>query len=384
MTDTIIVGDGSVVPPPIWPRRSAHLIRDDAEALAAAREVAAKIAEGAAERDRNDLFPSAGLELFSASGLWGITVPRAYGGAEVSYVTLGRVIRAVSAADSSLAQLSQNHLATVAVIRSIGTPAQQADLFAEVLSGKRFGNAFSETGTRTVADLKTRFRREGPDVIVTGVKRYATGALAADLVQIVTLDDEGRGWLAIADRAAPGLTVINDWSGFGQRGTGSGTVKLEEVRVPDSRLLPAWRAYLPDAPTADGAISQFIQAAIDAGLAEGAIAETERFVRTRTRAWIDAPGDRAADDPYIVQAVGALHVRLSASIALLDVAGRAIDDANKLFELAGTASTDRSLGLDRYWRNARTHTLHDPVRWKYAIIGEYRLNGRPPPLHPWN
>jgi len=229
------------------------------------------------------------------------------------------------------------------------------------------------------------------------------------------LDEDGRSWLAIADRAAPGLTVINDWASFGQRGTGSGRVLVENVRVPEQRVIAAWKAYLPETPTADSAISQFIQSAIDAGLAEAAIAETEHFVRTRSRAWIDSPAERASDDPYTIHALGGLHVRLSAAKALLDVAGQAIDVAvdkptpdsvavaqiavaeskiltteiaiestNRLFELAGTASTDRALGLDRFWRNARAHTLHDPVRWKYAIVGDYYLNGRRAPLHPWS
>ncbi|GAA4477423.1 SfnB family sulfur acquisition oxidoreductase [Gluconacetobacter asukensis] len=414
MSIPLVVGDGGVVPPPAA-RPAAHVIRDDEEAIAIARDVAARIAEGAVERDRRDLFPSAELDLYSASGLWGVTVPRAYGGADVSYVTVGHVIRLISAADSSIGQLTQNHLATVAVIRSTGTEEQKADLFAEILAGRRFGNAFSETGTRTVSDLKTRFVRDGRDVVVNGVKHYASGALAADLVQIVALDEEERSWLAIADRAAPGLTVINDWASFGQRGTGSGKVLIENVRVPERRVVAAWKAYLPENPTTDSAISQFIQSAIDAGLAEAAIAETENFVRTRTRAWVDSAAERARDDPYTIHALGGLHVRLSAARALLDVAGRAIDVAldeptpdsvaaaqiavaeskiltteiaiestNRLFELGGTASTDRSLALDRLWRNARAHTLHDPVRWKYAIVGDYYFNGRRPPLHPWS
>lgn len=414
MSISLVIGDGGIVPPPSV-RPVANVIHDNAEAVAVARDIATRLGEGAVERDRKDLFPAAELDIYSTSGLWGMTVPRAYGGAEVSYVTVGNVIQVISAADSSIGQLTQNHLATVAVIRSAGTDEQKADLFAEILRGKRFGNAFSEIGTRTVSELKTTFVREGQDVIVNGVKHYASGAIAADLVQIVALDDEGRGWLTIADRTAPGLTVINDWAAFGQRGTGSGKVLIENVRIPEQRVIAAWKAYLPEKPTPDSAISQFIQAAIDAGIAEAAIAATENFVRTRTRSWVDSPAEKASDDPYTIHAFGGLHVRLSAAKALLDIAGRAIDEAinensvdsvaaaqiatakakiltteiaiestNRLFELAGTASTNRALGLDRFWRNARVHTLHDPVRWKYAIVGDYYLNGRRPPLHPWS
>lgn len=415
MSNSIIIGTGEIVAPPPWPRALPALIRNDTEALAAARALAALAAPGAVERDRLDVFPMAELDAYSASGLWGVTVPRSHGGAGISYVTLGQVARIISVVDSALAQLTQNHWATVAVIASCGDAAQQADLFARVLEGRRFGNAFSEKGVSNVDALKTHLTWDGDSVFITGVKHYSSGALAADLVQIVALDDYGKAWLAGAERDAPGLTVINDWTSFGQRGTGSGQLVVDHVRVPAKRVIPAWRAYLPEAPTADSAISQFIQAAIDAGIAEGALTETKKFIHTRARRWIDAPGEKASDDPYTIQAIGGLHARLAAANALLDIAGRAIDaavaapdastvasaqvavakakiltteiaveSANTLFALGGTASTDRNLALDRYWRNARTHTLHDPVRWKYAIVGDYYLNGRNPPLHPWS
>jgi len=143
--------------------------------------------------------------------------------------------------------------------------------------------------------------------------------------------------------------------------------------------------------------------------------ETVSFVRTKSRAWVDSGVDNAWDDPYTIQAVGDLTLRLHAAQALLEKASYAIDRAiqnpnaetvaeaqivtaeakilsteiaitatNKLFELAGTRSTLAEHHLDRHWRNARTHTLHDPVRWKYSILGKYFLNGEKPPLHAWS
>ncbi|TJV89242.1 MAG: SfnB family sulfur acquisition oxidoreductase, partial [Mesorhizobium sp.] len=150
-------------------------------------------------------------------------------------------------------------------------------------------------------------------------------------------------------------------------------------------------------PTADGAIFQIIQAAVDLGIAKAAIDETVGFVRTKSRAWIDSGVDHAWQDPYTIQAIGDLRLRANAAEAVLERAGLAVDRAvadpnektvaeaqiavaeskiltteiaiiatNKLFELAGTRSTLAEHNLDRHWRNARTHTLHDPVRWKYA------------------
>ncbi|CAM3394342.1 SfnB family sulfur acquisition oxidoreductase [Paracidovorax anthurii] len=391
----------------------AHVIQDDAEAIAVARQLAERLRQGAALRDRDRLWPVEEIDAYSQSGLWAINVPRAHGGAEVSYATLAEVIAIISAADPSIGQVTQNHLGIVAAIRTVSDAAQQQLLFREILAGARFGNAFSESGSRRAADFETRFVEDGDHVVVSGRKFYSSGALLAHYVPIVANDAQGRAWYAIAERDAPGLAVIDDWSSFGQRTTLSGTVLIDQVRVPKTHLVPAWKGY--DRPSADGAIFQIIQAAIDVGIARDAIADTLDFVRTKTRPWVDSQRDTAAEDPYTIQAVGDLQIRLHASEALLERAGRAIDRAlaapeagtvaeaqiavaevkvlsteialqatNKLFELAGTRSTLGQYHLDRHWRNARTHTLHDPVRWKYAIVGNYYLNGVKPPFHAWS
>lgn len=406
-------GAAEGVPAVPRPSEPAHIIKSDAEAIAVAKTLAAEIAPGAAIRDRDRIWPVKELDAFSQSGLWSINVPRAFGGPEVSYATLAKVIEIVSAADSSIGQIAQNHLGVVAAIRTVSDAAQQKLLFAEVLRGTRFGNAFSEFGSKRAADFETKFTDAGDHVVVNGQKFYSSGALLAHLVPIVALDEEGRAWYAIAERAAPGLTVIDDWSSFGQRTTLSGTVILNNVKVPKTHLVPGYKGYA--VPTADGAIFQIIQVAVDTGIAQAAIDETVSFVRTKSRAWVDSGLERASDDPYTIQAIGDLTLRLHAAQALLEKAGYAIDRAienpnaetvaeaqiitaeakilsteiaiaatNKLFELAGTRSTLAEHHLDRHWRNARTHTLHDPVRWKYAILGRYFLNDEKPPLHAWS
>ncbi|RWX63571.1 SfnB family sulfur acquisition oxidoreductase [Mesorhizobium sp. M2A.F.Ca.ET.039.01.1.1] len=403
----------AAVPPVPRPTTPAHIVKDDAEAIAIAHRLGAEFVKESSRRDRERIWPVTELDLFSQSGLWSINVPKAFGGPEVSYATLAKVIEIISAADSSIGQIAQNHLGVVAAIRTVSDKDQQALLFAEVLKGTRFGNAFSEFSSKRAADFETKFTDAGDHVIVNGQKFYSSGALLAHLVPIVALDDEGRAWYAIADRGASGLTVIDDWSSFGQRTTLSGTVIIDNVKVPKTHLVPGYKGY--DKPTADGAIFQIIQVAVDTGIAQAAIDETIQFVRTRSRAWIDSGVDNAWDDPYTVQAIGDLTLRLHAAQALLEKAGLAIDKAvaeptaetvahaqivtaeakilsteiaiaatNKLFELAGTRSTLAEHNLDRHWRNARTHTLHDPVRWKYAILGKYFLNGEKPPLHAWS
>ncbi|QYA05027.1 SfnB family sulfur acquisition oxidoreductase [Rhizobium sp. B21/90] len=395
------------------PDTVAHIIANDAEAIAVAKALAAEFVKDSARRDRERIWPVAELHAFSQSGLWSINVPKEFGGPQVSYATLAKVIEIISAADSSIGQVAQNHLGVVAAIRTVSDKEQQAFLFGEVLKGIRFGNAFSEYGSKRAVDFETKFVDQGDHVVVSGKKFYSSGALLAHLVPIVALDDKGRAWYAIAERDAPGLTVIDDWSSFGQRTTLSGTVLLDRVKVPKSHLVPGYKGY--EVPTADGAIFQIIQVAVDTGIAQAAIDETVSFVRTKSRAWVDSGVDNAWDDPYTIQAIGSLTLRLHAAQALLEKAGYAIDRAvanptvetvveaqiataeakimsteiaieatNKLFELAGTRSTLAEHGLDRHWRNARTHTLHDPVRWKYSILGKYFLNGENPPLHAWS
>ena len=223
------------------PPEPAHIVRDDAGAIAVAKRLAASFEKDSAIRDRDRVWPVAELDAFSQSGLWSINVPRAFGGPEVSYATLSKVVEIISAANSSIGQIAQNHLGVVAAIRTVSDAAQQKLLFGEVLRGVRFGNAFSEFGSKRAADFETKFTDAGDHVIVRGRKFYATGALLAHLVPIVALDGEGRAWYAIAERDAPGLTVIDDWSSFGQRTTLSGTMLIDDVKVPKTHLVPGYK-----------------------------------------------------------------------------------------------------------------------------------------------
>jgi SfnB family sulfur acquisition oxidoreductase len=395
------------------PEKPAHVIKTDVEAIGIAETLAKVFKPGAAERDRERIWPVEQIDAFSQSGLWSINVPKAYGGPELSYATQNKVIAIIAAADPAVAQIAQNHLGVVAAIRTVSDEAQKKLLFAGVLSGLRFGNAFSEFGSKRAAEFETKFTDAGDHVVVTGKKFYCTGALLAHLVPIVAVDEQGRAWYAIAERDAPGLTVIDDWSSFGQRTTLSGTVLIDHVKVPKTHLVPGYKGF--EVPTADGAIFQIVQAAIDTGIASAAIEDTIAFVRSSSRPWIDANVERASDDPYTIQAIGDLQLKLLATEALLEKSGLAVDRAvaepnaetvadaqlavaaakilstelavaasSKLFELAGARSTLAAHGLDRHWRNARVHTLHDPVRWKYAILGNYYLNGVKPPLHAWS
>lgn len=394
-------------------QQDAHVIRSDAEAIAIARELAQEFAKEASLRDQERRLPLQEIQKYSQSGLWAINIPKAFGGAQVKYRTLAEVVKIISSVDSSLGQIAQNHWAFVEHLRLDATPEQQKFFFELILKGIRLGNAFSEKGSKTVADLTTKIHKTEQGYEINGEKFFATGALLAHWIPIVAVDAQGRSFAAIVPRDTTGVEIINDWSGFGQRTTASGTVRLQNVFAREEYVIPVYQAF--ERPTPAGAISQFIQAAVDAGIARGAIQETIQYVRQHSRPWIDSGLEKATDDPYTIANIGDLKIRLRAAEAVLDLAGDAIDAAiadtteahvaeetllvaeakvltteiallatNKLFELSGTRSTLSELNLDRHWRNARTHTLHDPVRWKLHLVGNYYLNGVELPRHAWS
>ncbi|GHC96275.1 SfnB family sulfur acquisition oxidoreductase [Streptomyces violarus] len=387
------------------------VLAGDAEALGVAGELAADFRKDAAERDAGRRLPHAELERLSASGLLGVTVPAEFGGADVRTETLAEIFRLLASADGSLAQIPQSHFVYVNVLRRQGTHAQQEFFFGEVLRGRRFGNAQSEAGTKHVQDIRTRLaRRPDGSYVLDGVKHYSTGALFAHWIPVLARADDDTLHVAYVPSDAPGLTVVDDWDGMGQRTTASGTVRLERVPVPADRVLPHHLTF--QGPQLHGAVAQLLHAAIDAGIASGALAEAVEFVRTKSRPWFESGLETAAEDPLLIQRFGELAIRLRAAEALLREAARAVDAArddltddsaaeasiavatakvtaaeaaveigSALFEVAGTRSALDSLGLHRHWRDARTHTLHDPARWKVQHIGRYVLSGTRPPRH---
>ncbi|MBC3411553.1 SfnB family sulfur acquisition oxidoreductase [Pseudomonas sp. SWRI107] len=396
--------------PPLLP---AKVLRNDAEALQAARELAEAARQQASRRDQQRKLPWAEIEQFTRSGLGSISVPKAYGGPQVSFETTAEVFRLISAADPALGQIPQNQFGMLQLVNLTATEAQKQRIFRSVLDGWRIGNAGPERSTKDTLTLKARITREGEGFVVSGEKFYSTGALYAHWVTVKALDDQGRQRLAFVRRGSPGLRIVDDWSGFGQRTTASGTVLLDQVPVEAELVLDNWRQR--DVPNIQGASSQLVQAAIDAGIAEAAINDAIAFVREKSRPWIEAKVERASDDPYVIADIGRLKLDLHAAEALLRKAGRVLDEVNaapidaasaarasiavaeakvltteialqaseKLFELAGSRASLAEFNLDRHWRNARVHTLHDPVRWKYHAVGAYYLNGTLPARHSW-
>ena len=387
------------------------------EAVAVARDLAAELAAGSAERDADRLLPAAEIDRLSASGLLAITVPAEYGGADLPVSVVTEVFRLLATGDPSIAQVPHSHFVYVNALRHGADPAQQAFFFGEVLAGKRFGNAQSEVGSKHVRDHATTLHPAGPGRWrLEGAKGYATGALFADWIPVLahlgTMPDGSGGpkHVAWVERTAPGVTVVDDWNGMGQRTTASGTVLLESVDVPEDRITAYQLTF--EGPQTYGAFAQVLHAALDAGIARAALTDAAEFVTTKSRPYPDAGVERAAEDPLVVHAFGEMELAVRGAEALLAEAAHAVDRADadlteesaahaslavaaaraatsdasvdvasRLFEVAGTRSALDSLNLNRHWRNARTHTLHDPAAWKVQHLGRWAVDGTLPPNH---
>ena len=391
------------------------------EAVRVAAALAAEFAPGAADRDRGRQLPFAEIDRLSESGLLALTVPAEYGGADLPPSAIAEVIRILAAADANIAQIPHSHFVYVNLLRVAGSPAQLSYYSRELLRGARIANAQAERTGRTAVDVATTLRHAGGQFRIDGTKYYCTGSLFADILAVLTRledPDEVSGlpagqYIAFLPAHTPGVRIVDDWEAIGQRTTGSGTVVFDGAIVDPLHVVP--RAPAVSVPTGYGAFAQLLHAAIDVGIARGALDTAAAFAREHSRPWFEADVERAVDDPLLVQRFGELAVTVRTAEAALATAGAAVDAvmhraetpdagtaaeaslavatakivadraanevASALFEVTGTRSAAGDLNLDHFWRNARTHTLHDPVRWKYQHIGRALLHGTPPPLH---
>jgi alkylation response protein AidB-like acyl-CoA dehydrogenase len=389
------------------------------EALTTARSVAATIAIDVVERERTGAWPEPQLEQVAESGLLGIIVPAAYGGPDLPQSTAVEVLRILSQADSAVGQLLLSHFVLSAAIRALDGADPAPRLFGDVRAGAQLGNATVEQGTRTsVERLTTVTRRDDGSWVLNGKKYYATGTLGATWIGVAARvhgTEPAHAATVFVRPSDAGVTLnLDRWSSFGQRGTASGEVVLDQVLVDDAFVID--EGPDPDPVTAPpsvlGAFDQALHAAVDIGIARAALEDGARFVTTRSRPWFEAEVDSAAEEPHIVRRFGELTARLyaleallaqgaglvdaalaqpeltraAAAAASLKVAAAkalaqefAVEIASGIFELAGTSSTDGRYGLDRHWRNVRVHSLHDPARWKYVHLGNYTLHATLPP-----
>ena len=394
-------------------KRSVHILKNDQQALNAAYQVADEALVNRNIRDQQRILPYEAIEHLNQKGLGGIRIPKRYGGAFVSNKTLAQVFRILSKADSNVGQIPQNQISLLNLIDLMGNEEQKKRVFGEILAGKRLANGGPERQSKDSKTVHTTLIQNGEVWVLNGEKFYSTGSVFADWLAIKALHPEGHVVLVLVNRFTNGIEIEDDWNGFGQRTTASGTIKLNQVHIDPALIFD--ERLLTQAPNYRGAYSQLMQVAIDVGIAEAAFTDLMSAVK-KARPVIDANVEKASLEHFTIQETGKLQVLLDAAIALLDDAAEYLDEldsqfevtdaqaarasilvaeakvyandaaltiSEKLLELGGSRASLSQHNLDQHWRNARVHTLHDPVRWKIHAIGNYYLNGVFPARHAW-
>ncbi|MCS0632181.1 acyl-CoA dehydrogenase family protein [Telluria mixta] len=383
---------------------------DPFDPIAAAHDLAARLATTAVERDRLGGHAARERQWIRASGLLALSVPREYGGLGASWKTIADVVRIVARADSALAHLLGFHHLQIAGIRLAGNARQQRRLLFETIEHDVFwGDALNPLDKRLVA------RPTAGGYVLDGAKGFASGSVGSDWLTVCAWDPLAHGSLvAVLPTQRDGVAVHADWNAFGLRQADSGTVTFTNVLLTEDDVLqPAARAATPQA-TLRAQVAQLILTNVYVGLAEGALGAARGYLRREAQPWFASSLDVAAatDDPYVQHRFGQFQVLVRPAQVLADGAAAELDDAfargahltgrergevalavaeakvvahkaaieigSQLFELTGAPSTSVHHGFDRYWRDARVHTLHDPVDYKLRDIGRHALDGTLP------
>ncbi|MEV0081304.1 acyl-CoA dehydrogenase family protein [Saccharopolyspora sp. NPDC050642] len=378
-----------------------------------ASEVAAILAEDALDRDRANRTPYVEVGLLKDAGLVTLLGPREHGGGGQTWETAYRVVREVAKGDGSIGQLLGYHYLWAWAARLIGTPEQIAAV-EELYTA----NDYFFGGAVNPRDDDLVIADEGDTLVFRGKKSFSTGGKVSDLTVLEgVLEGTGKHIFAIVPSAQDGISYGDDWDNLGQRLTESGSVVVDDVRVPwasaagyvDKEFRPL--TY----NTLNVPVIQLVFANFYLGIAQAALQAGVSYTAQRTRPWPYGGDNKesATEEFYILDAFGDLQAKLWAAEALIDKAGaelsellhaereslteeqrgrvavliaaakqRIIDTGleigTRVFEVTGARATASSVGLDIYWRNLRTHSLHDPVAYKRVEVGRYALLGRLP------
>lgn len=392
----------------------ARALAGQPDVAAVVETLAQALAATAVARDQAGGHAREERERIRASGLLTLSVPREQGGAGASWSVVLRAVRRLAHADSALAHLFGFHHLQVAGVLLYGTAAQHDYFLRPTVARSLFwGNALNPLDRRTVA------RRQGEGFEVSGMKSFASGSVGSDLLTISAWHEpSGAALIAAVPTDDRAITVHSDWDAFGQRQTDSGTVHFDALRLEPIQVLQRPDVAPTPRATVRSQVAQLIMTNLYLGLARGASEEAVRFVREEARPWVDSGVARQADDPYVQERLGEFRLRVRAAEALADLAAEQLDDAfaagdavtarargelaiagaeakvwahraalaigTELFEVTGARSTSARYGYDRFWRNARVHTLHDPVAYKVRDLGRYALDGSLPVPGPYS
>lgn len=370
--------------------------------------LADQLAATAVEHDRAGGHAAHERELIRASGLLALSAPREFGGLQAPWSVTLAAVRRLAQADSALAHLFGFHHLQLAGVLLYGRPEQHEHFLRPTVQRKLFwGNALNPLDKRVLA------ANDGEGFRLDGVKSFSSGSVGSDILTLSAWHKAtGTALIAALPTDTEGITVNPDWDAFGLRQTDSGTVRLDHVRLESLQVLQAPGVTPTPKATLRSQLAQLVITNLYLGIAQGALAEARRFVHEDARPWFAADVQRHADDPYVQERFGEFRLAVRAAEALADQAGARLDLAltrgddltaaergevavagaeakvwahraalrlgTEMFEVTGARSTSARHGYDRYWRNARVHTLHDPVAYKIRDLGRYALDGKPP------
>jgi alkylation response protein AidB-like acyl-CoA dehydrogenase len=375
------------------------------------RPIFQRIAKDAVRREQQRELPFEPVQWLGETGFGALRVPKAYGGAGATIPQLFRLLVELAEADSNIPQILRAHFAFVEGRLTSRDQVARGTWLKRIAAGALVGAAMAE---RTAATENTvTLVRADDHWILDGQKYYCTGTLYADWVAAAAVDGDDHVSVVVP-ATAPGVTREDDWDGFGQRLTGSGTTRFEQVRIEDEhviRRLPM-KEYRSESYLT--AFYQLFHLAALAGIARAVLRDGTAFVQGRTRAFGVHGTSSPRNDPLVQRVVGRLASLSFAATTLVDSVAAAIeetyqaaleDEADEalysatdikafqaqqiainlvleatslLFEVGGASATSETRSLDRYWRNARTLASHNPAIYRERAIGDYYLNGTAP------
>lgn len=369
-----------------------------------------EVRAGAVQRELDRELPIDLVRRLADAGVGRVRLPVADGGLGASITESVALTIALSAADANVGHLLRSHAGFVELVLRRAPGPERDAWIARIADGALVGNATSELTGTTLADISTRVTASDDGTWrLDGRKFYSTGTLYSDWVYLAAADGDARVTFAVPTDA-PGVDVRDDWDGFGQRATASGTTVFDGVPVDASQFA----TYGAGPLTHIQAYYQLHLVAVLAGIAEAVVRDAADFVRPRARSYVHANTARPADDPQVLEVVGRLSTTAFAVRAAVLEAARALDvaadappgealdarlleeaeiavyqaqvlatdavpdAATRLFEVGGASATERTRALDRHWRNARTVASHNPAVFKARTIGAWEVSGTGP------
>lgn len=371
-----------------------------------------EIRAGAIERELDRTLPHDQIRALARAGFTALRVPTRHGGSGATVPELFNLLIELGEADSNVVQSIRAHLGFVEQVLNSSRPEWRDAWLARIAEGTLIGPGRSETGEVVQGRRATRLQQREGRWILTGTKFYSTGALFADWIDVGASGEDGVEYAVLVPRDAPGVEPLDDWNGFGQRLTSSGTTHYRDVVVEAGQIRPDSERFAYYQP-----FYQLVHLANAAGIGRAISRETAAAVRSRTRSFSHGNAALVRDDPQILEVIGSLRVAAYAAgaivlqnaravdrvwqvaqdgepgtlgdhraIADLEIAqsqhlvfGLVLDAATRLFDALGASSTLVPLGLDRFWRNLRTLATHNPRIYKTRIAGDFAVNGRAAP-----